>query len=331
MEMENRKSYIDFLKVIGLLGIIAAHVKSPDWIMMLRSFDVPLMVLLSGILAKKSINNREQKMGGYLLKRSCRLVIPTWIFLAVYFVLFAIVDRTYDLSYYLYSFLFTRYGIGYVWIVLIYLYCAVMAPFINKVKLSTKNIIIIFLIFCLYCLAFRLGIGTDNKIVMSTIYFIIPYGIVTVLGMNYESFSQKTKIIIITISGVLFIAYMCYYWIQTGSFQLVQIEKYPPRIYYLSYGICISFILLILCEKKNYRLFRSKLVVFISSHSFWIYLWHILCVTLITHFIDSKYWFVQYIFIICMAVSIVWIQNKVLDGIEDKYGHDIKYFKYLRY
>ena len=51
---ERRIGYVDFLKFIGLTGIILAHVGSPSWLMMLRSFDVPLMVILSSMLGKKS-------------------------------------------------------------------------------------------------------------------------------------------------------------------------------------------------------------------------------------------------------------------------------------
>ena len=40
-----RINYIDFLKFIGLTGIFAAHVGSPKWLMMLRNFDVPFMVI----------------------------------------------------------------------------------------------------------------------------------------------------------------------------------------------------------------------------------------------------------------------------------------------
>lgn len=49
---QTRMGYIDFLKFIGLTGIIIAHVGSPDWLMMLRNFDVPFMVILSSILGE---------------------------------------------------------------------------------------------------------------------------------------------------------------------------------------------------------------------------------------------------------------------------------------
>ena len=54
MSNNNRIAYVDFLKIIGLSCIILAHVNPPAWIMMLRSFDVPLMVIISSILAELS-------------------------------------------------------------------------------------------------------------------------------------------------------------------------------------------------------------------------------------------------------------------------------------
>ena len=48
----NRKRYIyiDYLKVLGLLLVILAHVNCPSPLMQVRSFDVPLLVFVSGIL-----------------------------------------------------------------------------------------------------------------------------------------------------------------------------------------------------------------------------------------------------------------------------------------
>ena len=48
----SRIGYIDFLKVIGLAGIVAAHTGPPGWVIMLRCFDVPLMVILSAMLGR---------------------------------------------------------------------------------------------------------------------------------------------------------------------------------------------------------------------------------------------------------------------------------------
>ena len=50
MEGDKRIPYLDFLKVIALIGIVIAHVSPPGPIFMLRNFDVVLMVVISSIL-----------------------------------------------------------------------------------------------------------------------------------------------------------------------------------------------------------------------------------------------------------------------------------------
>ena len=81
----NRKRYIyiDYLKVLGLLLVILAHVNCPSPLMQVRSFDVPLLVFVSGFLASKSYSGHNAK--GYYWKRIKRLVFPAWIFLTFFF------------------------------------------------------------------------------------------------------------------------------------------------------------------------------------------------------------------------------------------------------
>lgn len=48
---KRRLYYLDFLKTVGLFCIIIAHVNPPNCIIAVRSFDVPLMVIISSFLA----------------------------------------------------------------------------------------------------------------------------------------------------------------------------------------------------------------------------------------------------------------------------------------
>ena len=148
----NRILYVDFLKAVGLTGIIIAHVGSPNLLLMLRSFDVPLMVLLSALLAERSYKKyTDAPIRKYFLSRIKRLVIPTWIFLCIYFtVSLVIVHRVREIQYYIASFALTRYGIAYVWIILIYVYVAMLVPLFNKMPLSRKNILIVVFVYLLY-------------------------------------------------------------------------------------------------------------------------------------------------------------------------------------
>ena len=328
---ENRLYYIDFLKFIGLTGIIIAHVGSPNWLMQLRSFDVPLMVILSSILAQESIkkyNDDIKSMIKYYTSRIKRLVIPTWIFLTFYFILkFILTNEFIGIKYYLLTFLLTRYGFGYVWIILIYLYSAFLIPIFKNIGYSKINTIIIIFIYILYEISYFFQIGIDYKIIETTLYYIIPYGLLTYIGYNFNNISDKEKKIYIFTNLILFVLMMYFYYLKTGSFQLVQIAKYPPRLYYLTYGLLCSFILLIVCKKYN-KLFNNKLINFISKNSMWIYLWHILVLDIYKYIHLPEIWYLKLLIVYSISLLIVLLVNKILCILESK--HKINFFKYLR-
>ena len=332
-----RISYIDFLKVIGLTGIIIAHIDSPSWAKMLRNFDVPLMVILSSILASKSFakySKAKASIANYYISRIKRLIIPTWIFLFFYFLFkFIISGQRASIRYYVDSFCLTRYGIGYVWIILIYLYSALLIPAFAKLMLSRKGSIIVISSYILYEIAYyyKLGLngsGCIRSLLDTTFYYIIPYGVLTYLGYNYYQLKNGTKLIITSISFVVFFCLAVYYRFTLGAFQSVQIAKYPPRLYYLSYGIGCSFALLMLCEKINLKLYDNKAFRFISSHSMWIYLWHIFILDIYGKLKLPETWFIKLILVYLLSISLVLIVNLVLDY-EEKNRH-FSFIKYLR-
>lgn len=76
---------IDILRVCGLLLIMLAHVNPPNLIFQIRTFDVPMMVFVSGVsyfLSKKA----DVSYFSYAFSRFKRLVLPVWIFF-VFFLL----------------------------------------------------------------------------------------------------------------------------------------------------------------------------------------------------------------------------------------------------
>lgn len=331
-EMNERYYYIDFLKVVGLTGIIIAHVGSPNWAMMLRSFDVPLMVIISSVLAKKSYNKNETlnliSAKKYLIARFKRLVIPVWIFLTFYFLFYAIYFKRIEaINYYIASYCLTRYGIGFVWIILIYLYSAICIPLFSSLS-PQKSCVLIGVSYILYEIAFHFSLGIANKFIDTTFYYIIPYGLLTYLGYSYDKMGLKLRFLIMLISFVFFVLFGSYYWIVCGTFQIVQIAKYPPRIYFLSYGIMCSFLFLLVCENCQLRLFNNRLVRFVSTHSLWIYLWHIFVLTLYSILKLPEIWFLKLLIVYMVSLIIVYAVNIALDFINKK--KELKFLNYLR-
>ncbi len=330
--MSKRIEYIDFLKVIGLTGIIIAHVGSPNWLMMLRSFDVPLMVIISSLLASYSIKKYDDNNKStleYYVSRFKRLIIPTYTFLIIYFTIQFILTKEFmGTKYYLETFLLTRYGFSYVWIILIYLYSAFLIPVYKKIGYNIKSIVIVLLIYIVYELLYFYGVGVSNKIIDTTVFYIVPYGLLTFVGFNIDKMKNKEKKALLFINLIIFILLAYYYFSKTGSFQIVQIAKYPPRIYYISYGLFCSILLILLCNKYKLRLFKSKIITYISNHSMWIYLWHILTLDIYKYLKLPEIWFIKLLFVYILALSIVIFVNKIIKMVETKHKYSfLKYFK----
>lgn len=329
MQEKARIKYIDFLKFVGLTGIIIAHCGSPNLLVMLLSFDVPLMVILSSLLGEgsfKKYKNNELSVGKYFISRVKRLVIPTWIFLTLYFFISILITGKFQsIDYYIYSYFLTRYGFGYVWIFLIYLYSSLLIPLFDKINLSLKGVIIVVGLYILYEFMYWFQIGTNSIVINTTLFQIIPYGVLTYLGYNYQKMKRKTKIIISILSLLTFIILFFTYWYVNGQFLLVQAVKYPPRIYYLSYGVGLSFTLLLICEKYKLKIYENPLIRYVSIHSMWIYLWHIL---VLRFFGFLENWYIKLLIVYITTLLIVYFVNKILDLLEK--NKKIHIFKYLR-
>ena len=121
IEKNERNYYLDFLKFLGLSLIILAHVPIPNWLAAIRNFDVPLMVFVSGCLSNGSLG-RSDGLFAYYKKRFLRLLVPTWIFLTIYFGIFLVFGKNGlpAKETILKSYLLQNDSIGYVWIIRIY-------------------------------------------------------------------------------------------------------------------------------------------------------------------------------------------------------------------
>lgn len=81
--MVRRDTTIAVMRAIGLMLIILAHVSPPNILFQLRTFDVPMMLFVSGmsyfIAAKKNVS-----LVPYVISRFKRLVLPAWIFITIF-------------------------------------------------------------------------------------------------------------------------------------------------------------------------------------------------------------------------------------------------------
>jgi len=295
-----RDQKIDILRFIGLALIILAHSGVAGIMYQLRNFDVPLMVLISGLSFQLTF--KTEPYSEYLFKRVKRLVFPVWIFLTIYFlVLFAIFPDSPQLSSKVIneSFLFLG-GIGYVWIIRVFLLVALVAPLIyswsraerSNLKFLASVISVYIGYELLYAYITHDQNGILNSFLEAIVFYIVPYAAVFSIGLRLPELKRTEVYLFIGLMLIVFVGTGCFYYSLSDKLMPTQLYKYPPRAYYLSYAIIFSLTAWISIEKIIMILEKIKiisLVDFAGRNTIWMYLWHIPLVGAISLPVYFKY------------------------------------------
>ena len=318
-----REKKIDILKSLGSVLIILAHVCSSNIIMQFRNFDVPLMVLVSGYLSVNSFKKSES-LFKYYKKRLIRLIVPTYIFLIIYFVIVKIinfnVEYPFDIITILRTFLLLD-GIGFVWIIRVYVLCAFATPLLlYLMNRFSKKIIIVsaIVIYSIYEIINYYYGGNLNVIVKYIINYLIPYSIILYIGMETKKLNNKKITTLFLMFLSIFIILLMVNYNVSGKLIATQIMKYPPKLYYISYALAISmFLFRILNNEKIVNKIYTNKILFISKNSLWIYLWHILYVYVIAKF-TIKFWLIKFIIVLICTVLTVKLQQLIIKYLEKR-------------
>lgn len=319
---------LDWLKTIGTLCLFLAHVEAPFWLKELRSFDVPLMVFVSGLLTVDSYL-RSSSDTYYIFKRIKRLVIPTWLFLCFFYICMFAVGKLPDSITIIKSFLFQRDGgiAGYTWIIWVYIVCGVLTPYLVKTRLNYLSIVIISAVGIAFELVTAFSNLSDIRILYYSFFTLIPYGVVLFFSIKYKEASSDLKKYVLTFLIVLHCVYTLVLYYSRGEYISVNEYKYPARIYYFSYGIPIAIILLNFFRSKYFLNRRFRLVEFISKHSLWIYLWHILVIAVLKYVLKIDNWMISYVLLVTLSIGITFLQNLLIEKIQKNHHYSfLKYF-----
>lgn len=322
-----RDCTIDALRTIALSCIVLAHVGLPQGpVFNARCFDVVCMVMVSAMsysLTTRHIRNSHDYMS-YVWKRARRLLIPTWSFLAVDFsLLLLLASMGYGApvtkKQILCSFLLLNDGgIGFVWIVRVYLILALIAPLAKLINDAIDDGLV-FIIFIgtvvlahLYLLWMEpLPSPALRMAYDSVILYASGYGIAYLIGMRHTRMQMPARIATAVFAGLLFFAFLLH-----SHCASIQEYKYPPHPYYLSYGIFVTVALYALLDLPNMSWVTHSLFVrWLSVNSFWVYLWHIVGVQLLDRMPIPNGMATSYVarWLFCMAVGVILtaLQNRL--------------------
>lgn len=312
-----RRIDLDILKAIGSLCIILAHTAQNSIILQIRNSDVVLLILISAYLGLLTYKNSSYLH--YLFKRFKRLVIPVWILLAVYFIINLVLQFQSISSDAIVDSFILNNGIGYVWIIRIYLLIALLVPVCREVinlKRDFFTISTAVILYILYEALYHFG-ALDNPTAQYFFAYLIPCYCLIIAAHYLFNASTKKLLIFCILSALTTIALGYYFYKTTGQIQFTQIQKYPFRSYYLSYALFASSLLMLLCRhQKLLALLNKKPLLFISKNSLWIYLWHILFLYLLTPL--SLHWLLKFVIVTGLSCLAVFAQSRIVQKLTGK-------------
>lgn len=316
--MKIRDYKLDALRTIGILLIFLAHVDCPFYVRQVRIFDVILLVIISGYVYKKPQNFFE-----YVCKRIKRLAFPTWVFLTIFFIILSILKvfnidlellkiKTIISSYIFWS------GIGFVWIIRIYLGTSILGPLLLNIRCN-KNYIFILLYFFSEIINFIL-FDYLRYYKISELFSVIPYTLLFCYGYLLKENKIKLKIITIILGSLIGI-----FLIWSPKIVDISYYKYPPRLIYIWYGIFISNILFLIKDRINLKDgILKKFFEYIGKSTMWFYLLHIFIFYLLQFL--KKYtvinWILEYIFLFIGSLLLLFIKDYLLKKVNKKYKNE---------
>lgn len=324
---------VDVLRSIGILLIILAHIKAPLVPTVIRCFDVPLMVFVSGLCySGRTLGGVQQ----FYTKRILRLIIPTWLFLIILFIIEYFIFGPLDIKVVIRSFLlYQSESIGYVWIIKVFLLIMLVTPFLLQLARTSIRRRTYLLMATLVIVEELLARGSsfvqdmsDNllyEFIIETIPYLISYSVFFLLGLVTKELDKKKECY--QFVGVLVISLAVFvYWYSVYGNLVITDFKYPPQLLYIAYGCIMPLALWMARHLLRLNIRYAKMnpcerhvvnaMIFVGQNTLWIYLWHILFVLTANHFISS--WPLRYIFVLVMATLVMAVQNLIIRKIRDK-------------
>lgn len=280
--MNERDLSLDLLRAIGLLSIILAHVNPPQLLFQLRTFDVIMMVAVSAISYTEY--SQPKPYGRYLWSRVNRLLFPTEEFILLIGVIFYVLSmltgvttpfplRTIIIG------MFTLCGVGYLWVIRVFLYNALLDPFVKRIAECRKWGSYILVSYIIYIIVEHFCICDLSTfyytLAESSILNFMSYGIIAII--SYKLYKMSTRYLILTLS-VIAVVLLILCIVQHGF--VPNTYKYPPKLQYMLWGLLVVGL--------SFGVFRyvkvsrlPAIITFISANSLWVYFWHIVMLNLL--------------------------------------------------
>lgn len=283
---------IDILRGLGIFFIIivhsAAYFLSSHPVFLLWNFSqfaVPVFVFCSTYLFfQKRKGYIKTSYSVYVWKRLSRLLLPYYVFLIFYLPLAGFVSfQKIELGGIMRELTLSTPGTEINWAVLLFVYVAALMPFLLFLYRKLKPA------FFLYA-GFALGVSSLFLFYKSLINFRlimwIPWSLIVLYSWFFVRFEERGWFYPFTVLGTGGLFAILSMFLNTKGASLVFIDnKYPPNLYFLTYGIFVATALYLVAKKGAFNFVR-KPVLFLSKNSYSIFFIHLLLIIAATKFFD---------------------------------------------
>ncbi len=320
---------IDVLRGLGILAIILIHVsayflKDPlaKFVWDYSQFTVQTFVFVSGYLffLKNPLENRKT-FWSYLKKRARRLLIPYWSFLVFYFAIIAVFSLgTLTPEFFIRWLTLTTTGNELNWFVVLFLQFVILLPLLSYWAKNRKWLFYLYSLFALSSSLLLLGynIPLNYKLTMW-----LPWSLILIVSWYTARYEKRRWFYPVAIVGSFFIFFVLRYRLQILDHSLSFYDnKYPPNLYFLSYGIWVTLLLLWLSGRGVFSAkWFQKSITFLGVHSYSIFFVHFLIIFLLASLLNlgSYPWWQIFFLVLGLTLAVQVVLNAGRRFISSRY------------
>lgn len=319
---------IDVLRAIAIAGVMLTHSLAVylgsgtiNSVWNYLHFVVVAFVACSGYVSARAYLRQNKPAGlKWLLRRFVRLCLPYYIYVLAYMALAFLfppfVKGTgirLTPSFLISSFTFTG-GADVGWLPLLFLQFAILTPLFFWLLKDKKLFFAAFVLtglFSLITVFHPISSTYSRAIAWLPWSFIFLLGAKIAVSEHDQSLKDKTLIFVSCISFFIFLLFdrLLISWNRPLTLTL---HKYPPDLFYLSYGIGTSGLILWFVRQMKLRENSiMKVVVFVSKNSYGMFFLHLIILDATTTIMHHPSVCTTVVFSILMTVGLTWIWNEV--------------------
>ncbi len=289
---------IDYLKAIAIIIVVVTHVLSynlgPSLINTIWNylhFVVPAFIFCSGFVSYQKYKDTVWTYGSswqWFLKRVPRLVFPYYLVILLHYALWFLFPWVFsgsglvkDVGFLLRSVVLI--GVDYGWLPLLFIELMLITPLcLTAFRKKHTRMLSMGISFASTVILLFIHIPVDYRIIMW-----VPWSFILLLSFAAAEFrSNKASLLPIRTSYILGVCVSLTVWLFFDALLRFQgrqvtltLHKYPPDLYYLSYGIGLGNLLLLLENVLSTRIqFFRNMLRWLSSYSYELFFAHYLVI-----------------------------------------------------